>query len=73
MNKQLLLRMHDLSVLADGSTHLSVIEEEIVYVRCVLSSAEAITFYVQLKEVPSAKGTGILHAIEAVMMRKMNT
>ena len=70
MNKQLLLRMHDLSVLADGSTDLSVLEEEIVYVRCVLSSAEAITFYVGLKEVPRAKGPGILHAIETVIDEK---
>ena len=59
-----------LSVLADGSTDLSVTEEEIVYVRCALPSAETITFYVGLKEVPSAKAPGILHAIETVMDEK---
>ena len=56
-----------LSVLAHGSADLSVIEEEIVYVRCVLPSAKTRTFYVGLKEVPSAKAPGILHAIETVM------
>lgn len=56
--------------LADGSTDLSVIEEEIVYVRCVLPSAETITFYAGLEEVPSAKAPGILHAIETVMDEK---
>ncbi|XP_022808200.1 zinc finger protein 862-like [Stylophora pistillata] len=59
-----------LSVLADGSTDFSVTEEEIVYVRCALPSAETITFYVGLKEVPSAKAPGILHAIETVMDEK---
>ena len=59
-----------LSVLADGSTDLSVIEEEIVYVRCVLPSAETITFYVGLKEAPSAKAPEILHAVETVMDEK---
>lgn len=59
-----------LSVLVDGSTDLSVIEEEIVYVRCVLPSAETITFYVGLEEVLSAKAPGILHAIETVMDEK---
>lgn len=49
---------------------MSVTEEEIVYVRCVLPSAETITFYAGLEEVPSAKAPGILHAIETVMDEK---
>lgn len=59
-----------LSVLADGSTDLSVTEEEIVYVRYVLPSAETIKLYVGLKEVPNTKEPGILHAIETVMDEK---
>ena len=59
-----------LSVLADGSRDLSVIQEEIVYVRFVFPSAETITFYVGLKEIPSANAPGILHAIEKMMEEK---
>ena len=51
-----------LSVLADRSTDLSVIEEEIFYVRCVSPSAETITSHLELKEVPNAKEPGVLHA-----------
>lgn len=38
-----------LSTLDDRSTNLSAIEEEIVYVRCVLPSGETMTFYMGLK------------------------
>lgn len=59
-----------MSILADRSTDLSVIEEEIVYVRCVLPSEETMTSYVGLKEVPNAKAPTVLVAIETVMGEK---
>lgn len=57
-------------VLADGSIDLSVIEEEIVYVRCILLLVEIIIFYVGLEEVFSVKVFGIFYVIEIVMDEK---
>ena len=59
-----------LSIMADGSTDVSVIEEEVIYVRFVSASGVPETFYVGLKEVENAKAPGVLKAIEAVMDEK---
>ena len=55
-----------ISIMADGATDVSCLEEEIVYVRFVSGGAPK-TCYVELAEVESAKAPGILKAIKSVM------
>jgi len=55
-----------ISIMADGATDVSCLEEEIVYVRFVSGGAPK-TCYVELAEVESAKASGILKAIKSVM------
>ena len=55
-----------ISIMADGATDVSCLEEEIVYVR-FLSGGAPKTCYVELAEVESAKASGILKAIKSVM------
>ena len=55
-----------ISIMADGATDVSCLEEEIVYVRFVSSGAPK-TIYVGLEEVESSKAPGILKAIKSVM------
>ena len=54
------------SIMSDGATDVSCLEEEIVYVRYVSYGAPK-TFFVGLKEVDNAKAPGILKAIKSVM------
>lgn len=56
-----------LSVLSDGSTDLSVIEEEIVYVRWVSRNHNILW---GTERGPNAKAPGVVHAIETVMDKK---
>ncbi|XP_068756409.1 zinc finger protein 862-like [Montipora capricornis] len=55
-----------ISIIADGATDVSCLEEEIVYVRFVSGGAPK-TCYVELAEVENAKASGILKAIKSVM------
>ena len=55
-----------ISIMADGATDVSCLEEEIVYLRFVSGGAPK-TCYVQLAEVESAKASGILKAIKSVI------
>ena len=55
-----------ISIMADGGTDVSCLEEEIVYVRFVSGGAPK-TCYVELAEVENAKASGILKAIKSVM------
>ena len=52
--------------MADGATHVSCLEEEIVYVRIVSGGAPK-TMYVGLEEVESSKAPRISKAIKSVM------
>ena len=55
-----------ISIMADGATDVSCLQEEIVFVRFVSSGAPK-TMYVGLEEVESSKAPGILKAIKSVM------
>ena len=55
-----------ISIMADGATDVSCLEEEIVYVRFVSGGAPK-TMYVGLEEVECSKAPGILKAIKSVM------